>query len=184
MSGKPTRIFFVYAALLAIPSTAVYLTFASNTPSVEVRLREPLPTVSVVQEREDTSKNLQEMVRAAGGVCVYLTVISPSCPVCGKMRENWKEKRKQWETQTGATAELIWLTTSSLAEGSAFVGESDARSIPLLAFSDPVDGALTLGLTGTPTSFLVDDNGRLIKVVLGDVFPNDTATTSKCKKSN
>lgn len=180
MRGKARSAF---AVLMVLPLTAGYLLITKEPASVPPELGAPLPSTRVELTLGGASFRLDSVLLERRAECTYLTVVSPTCPVCAAMRESWTRKHQDWQRQSNATAQLIWITTSTLVEGQRFVAGTRAQHIPLMAFSDVSHSARKLALRGTPTSFLLAADGRLQKIVLGDVFPNDSVVRRSCRSS-
>jgi hypothetical protein len=171
----------IYVLLLIVPMIAIYLSVRDKPRPPRPKEGHPLPEVMITWKVERQVVSLASALSVVGGKCVYLTVVSPECSVCARMRATWVEKHRSWQRQFRVVATPVWLSTSSLSDGEQFVRGFAASSLALLALHDKSSrGFADLGVRGTPTSFLLTADGRLRQTVLGDVFPLDSVARFHC----
>ncbi len=169
----------IYVSSMVLPVMALYFTLKKESPPAPLESGTKLPALAVRSSKDGLVNLLDRSISELSTGCTYVTVVSPTCPVCAAMRNSWIRKHRQWQSRHKVAAELVWITTTSLGEGTRFVKSSSAELIPMIALERAQDFA-QLRVRGTPTSFLLSDDGSLIRSVLGDVFPEDTNSIRRC----
>lgn len=116
--------------------------------------------------------------------CDLLVIVSPSCPVSGRMRINWRYRFSAWRDSVGVDIRPIWLGSGTSDEFRAFTTGFPLEGISLTHL--PVKGTgiayESLGVIGTPTVYLVDTSGKVEGGVLGDRFPPVDLARRSCPR--
>lgn len=97
------------------------------------------------------------------------------------MRESWKRDVSHWSDSVGVAATTLWLGGEDDATLSEFYAGYDFEDVMLLRVADdPARTLGRLGLIGTPTTYLMDSQGRLRMGVMGDLLPPVEAGREVC----
>lgn len=132
---------------------------------------EVLPASVTVSLNSIHEQQLTDLLTSRG-TCSLLVIVSTHCYFCRQMRGTWPQQAREWADSVGVPVHSVWLsgedeeTLNTFYEGYDFSGVTLAR-LP----SRPARTLQRLGLVGTPTSYLLDRQGRLRLGVLGDRFP-------------
>lgn len=140
-----------------------------------------LPPTHVRLLAEIKSQDLTELLTDTGS-CSLLVIISSACPVCQRMRITWPRQYRAWADSIGAPMRAVWLSADSLEVLRTFYSGYDFRGIELARITtEPRAAMRRLGIYGTPTTYLIDRDGRLRIGVAGDQLPPTTSARTFCE---
>lgn len=113
--------------------------------------------------------------------CKLLVLVSTSCTQCGRMRITWRDRFLEWRHEVGIPIHPIWLAEEHHSEFRQFLQSADLGGVTLLANAGPRWSLFrSLGVVGTPTSYLVGAESKVLSGVAGDYFPRVGQTQRAC----
>ncbi len=167
------------AALFVLPTLAVVQQIAKRLQLGAV----PATSVQLSQGEPGSDVRLGDLPKSLGARCVLLSVISPHCSVCTRMRHSWHDKVRELAASTNIQLASAWLTTTGYVEARSFVQGTQAERIPLFAVPDSASvGFGPLRVPGTPTTMLLDSTGAELLRIYGEQLPTRTQLVETCGK--
>lgn len=144
-------------------------------------LGETLPPIEIISlDAEGTSHLLtQESTR---GVCSLLVFVDPGCGICNHMRHTWPARQRIWQDSVGKRIDVFWLSLADVESQRAFYDHLDFGGIERARISPNQSLSLrSLGIYGTPISYLLDEQGRFRLGVAGDRLPPADSARIYCE---
>ncbi len=133
---------------------------------------EPLPDVwisSIDGARQDGA--LGGILSSLGG-CSLVVILSPSCPVCEQMRDRWRIRFETWRDSVDVPVVPVWVVLDDRTGANRFVqGRDLGETLLYHAPGRQYDVERSLGVVGTPTSYLAGRRGEKVLGLLGAHFP-------------
>lgn len=121
------------------------------------------------------------LLEKSSGSCRLITFVSSRCPICARMRTEWYARWRHWNESTDSRVVTIWLTSEGAAASRTFLPDSLLRGVVLARQPTHASGSWRdLGVYGTPTSYLLDPQDRLIYGIVGTQLPPVSLTRSAC----
>lgn len=151
--------------------------------SAGVRLGERLPGTQVSPSLGGAGTALANVL--PGGTCVLVVGIRADCPVCGEARYTWLPRYREWQRELGHDVPAAWVAFGDSLLTREFYEGFDFAEIQLLSIADEEapQVAVSWGLQGTPTHYLLGRDGRLQVKILGDRLPSVTRTAEACAEA-
>ncbi len=170
---------FVVAALFVLPTLAVVQQVIRRLQLSAV----PASSVQLSQGEQGSDVLLGDLPESLGARCVLLSVISPHCSVCTRMRHSWDGKVRELAVSTNIQLASAWLTTTGYEEARSLVKGTQAEQIPLFAVPDSASvGFGPLRIPGTPTTILLGSGGAELLRIYGEQLPTRTQLVEACRK--
>ncbi len=168
---------FLVAALFVLPVLAI-------VRQVKARLdvgAAPVTSVQLWQGESGSEVRLGDLPHALGSRCVLLSIISPHCSVCTRMRHSWAGNVRNIAVSANVQLASAWLTTTGFEEAKAFVKGTEAEQIPLFAVPDSASiGFRPLRAHGTPTTILFNSVGSEQLRIYGEQLPTQPQLVEGC----
>ena len=114
---------------------------------------------------------------SSGSACTLLVFVSPECLYCQQMRIWWPSVFRTGNDSAGGSVRAVWLSNSDSTSLARFYEGYDLRAVTTLRMTVRVDSLLhRLGIYATPTTYLIDRQGKLRTGTLDlDLPPADAA---------
>lgn len=131
-----------------------------------------IPDLTVGRAGGGSDVGLRALVSTGLG-CSLLVLVSPSCPVCARMRTTWPIRFAKWTDSVGVPVQPIWLSEGGGEAFDAFTSGFTLEGITrtFLRPETSEDAFRALGVIGTPTLYLVNSEGVVQAGLVGDLFP-------------
>lgn len=167
------------AALFVLPTLAVVQQVMKRLQLGAV----PATSVQLSQGESGSHVRLGDLPESLGARCVLLSVISPHCSVCTRMRHSWDGEVRELAASANIHLASAWITTTGYEEAKSFVKGTQAEHIPLFAVPDSASvGFGPLRVHGTPTTILLDSGGVELLRIYGEQLPTRTQLVEACWK--
>ena len=141
------------------------------TPPTGPVMGELLPPVTVVVDTDSTT-SLNHLLTSSTTSCSLLVLISTRCSFCIRMRGTWPQRADAWSDSVGVPVMNIWLAGEEVGALREFYFGYDFEGVVLGRIpKDPARALERLGVFGTPTTYLLDAEGRLRMGMIGDTLP-------------
>jgi hypothetical protein len=168
---------FLVAALLVLPVIAIArrgtATFKAGTV--------PVTAVQLWQGKSGSEVLLGDLPKSLGSRCVLLSIISPHCSVCTRMRHTWSGRVRELAASANVQLASAWLATTGFEEAKAFVNGTESARIPLFAVPDSASvGFRPLRVPGTPTTILFNSAGVEQIRIYGELLPTEAQLVEGC----
>ena len=137
-----------------------------------------IPNLSLTSGPGSGLRSLRSLV--VHSPCTLLVVISTECGFCKRMRVTWPTEFPHRAQSVGAPVRTAWIAPDSWDEITEFFRGWPLDFVEALRFEHPDLAWKALGVFGTPTSYLVDQNGRVRFGTIGLSFPPDTVGRRVC----
>jgi len=172
---RRSRVFV--AALLVLPVTAVVHQVTASFKTVAV----PVAAVQLWQGESGSEILLGNLPTTLGARCVLLSIISPHCSVCERMRHTWSERVRELAASANVRLASAWLSTTGFEEANEFVTGTESERIPLFAVPDSASvGFQPLRVPGTPTTILLNSSGVEQLRIYGELLPTEAQLIKGC----
>lgn len=133
------------------------------------RVGNALPSFEATTMAGDTV-SLAQVIR--GAPCTLLVVASTSCVWCQRMRATWSDDVDRWIAEVQAeNVAMVWLFREDWFEISDFLNAEPFPKAYPLGMLTPETTWSSLGILGTPTTFLLDRSAALVYGTMGDRLP-------------
>lgn len=163
--------------LFVLPAIALVAYVRSSSEALFFRSGD----VQLVHEAYTMPQSMRAVAMALPSACTLLTVVSPYCSVCARMRSSWDSTTALWAMESNANLSVLWLTTAKLDETKKFMRNTNAQNIPLYTVHDESPGGFRpLRIRGTPTTLLLDAQGNELARVLGEGMPEKSILEREC----
>ena len=144
-------------------------------------LGEPLPPVQVRamdrQNQQDLTKLLTE-----NGTCSILVMVDTGCSWCRRMRSTWPSQLEALVGELGIPIKGVWLANEDIGVLARFCNGFDFRGVARAVVMPGMRKAFRrLGVFSTPTTYVVDSDGRLRYGLTGDRFPKSEVVETICR---
>lgn len=149
-------------------------------PRVGPSLGQPLPLdVRVSLAADGSVSSLRQVMSGEGHRCALLVAISTYCFFCQRMRYTWRSRYADWQKTVGHPVKAVWISLQDSATLAAFSADALLDEVTLVR-TDDFSTFEGLGVIGTPTTYLVDQVGRLRIGVAGDQLPPVDSGRTAC----
>ncbi len=139
-----------------------------------------LPDISLVEVTTAHHRTHRDFAGAAPG-CVLVSFVSSRCSARMRRRATWASRARAWRDSVARPVRFAWVAAESPSALEGFVREFDFAGFTLLTFNPEESNPLSkLGVYGTPTTYLIDAEGRLRYGVLGPLLPALDVAASAC----
>lgn len=114
--------------------------------------------------------------------CSLIVIASRHCGICLAMRETWQRDLDSWSISNGVHVRPFWLFLDPPGTLEAFADHAEMGLIPVASITGPgrSTGGRVLGVVGTPTTLLVDEDGVYRVGVMGDILPPGEVAARWC----
>lgn len=168
-------------AMLGIGGLAAQLVFwhAVNNPPLRGPVRgEPFPTL----EAQGLGQKAPRVLGEGVDTCLVVTVMATGCPFCSRMRHTWNAQYRAWRAGTTANVSVVWLFSEpeerveSWTEGRSY----DDVTVMTLSGRERATVRRRLGVVGTPMSYLVGKDGKVLVGIAGPRLPPSDLVSERC----
>jgi hypothetical protein len=116
-----------------------------------------------------------------GSRCTLFVLISPQCYFCRRMRVAWQRHYQEWAKAVGGTPRAVWIGIGDAASIQEFYSQYPLAPATLTRVEEGASKVMReLGILGTPTSILLDNQSRVAYVLMGEGFPPPDDTSRAC----
>jgi hypothetical protein len=148
-----------------------------RTKPATLRIGNPIPDLQVTKVDSGSRLALGQLF-AGTQDCTWLVVFSVDCGVCKMARPNWAQRFRTWTSSINSNITPIWLSFDDSTSTDQFFRGYDFDTVTLVRAS--ANSASAIGVSATPTGLLLDGDGQLRSMTLGDGFPGSDVVQATC----
>ncbi len=140
----------------------------------------PLPDVGIRMFKGGTAIRLTDIQKQHPMTCALVVVASAGCATCRRMRYSWGERFRIWRDSVGTEIGATWITAGDSVQVAEFYGGFTLGDATL-GYVLPHMSLESLGVVGTPMTYLLDVRGTFRGAYLGDHFPSLDSGRTACQ---
>ena len=141
---------------------------------------EALPNVGAISVENGPPRGVQAGL-IGDGRCGVVIVIDPTCSACRRMRREWPAAYRAWRDSVGGPVRLTWLSNGDSAETANFYRGFRLPGVTRARYVFTSATAMSrLGVYLTPTTYLLDRDGRLRVGDIENFLPPADSTRAVC----